>query len=77
MALNATIAYILLALSTVLVVLFPGVPLEWRFTIARRSLRWRRLWVYVMFTRSPRPRQDHPVRMAVYMVGLLGVRGAS
>jgi signal transduction histidine kinase len=28
-------------------------------------------WVYVMYTRAPTPRRDHPRRMAVYFAGLL------
>jgi signal transduction histidine kinase len=70
-ALNATLPYILLAIPTVLVLLWPGVPLEARLIVAG-LVAVTAAWVQVMFSRSPRPWQAHPVRMAVYMAGLLG-----
>jgi signal transduction histidine kinase len=66
------IGYILLAVATVLSLITPNVPLEWRLVmVAIAGLA--ALWMYVMFTRSPRPWQAHPVRMAIYMVGLLAI----
>ena len=74
-ALNATIPYVLLAIPTVIVLLWPDVPPEWRLIVAG-LVALTAAWVYVMFTRSPRPWQAHPVRMAVYMVGLLAFASA-
>ena len=34
------------------------------------------LWLYLGYTRAPRPRQAHPVRMIVYFVGLLVIASA-
>ena len=34
------------------------------------------LWVFVGYTRAPRPRKAHPVRMIVYFIGLLVIASA-
>jgi signal transduction histidine kinase len=69
-ALTASIAYILLAVSYGVTLLIPDVPLEGRLILGVLSLL-AAAWVYLVFTRSPRPWQAHPVRMAIHMVGLL------
>jgi signal transduction histidine kinase len=71
-ALNATIAYWLLAIPTVLLLLWPGVALEGRLAIAGLAAL-AAVWVYLLFTRCPRPWQAHPVRMAIYLVGFLAI----
>jgi len=69
-ALNAWIAYALLAIPTAIVLVYPDVPLEWRVAIAGLA-GLAAAWVYVLLTRCPRPWQAHRVRMAIYMIGLL------
>jgi hypothetical protein len=32
-------------------------------------------WVYLLYTRAPRPRTAHPVRMIAYFLGLLALAG--
>jgi signal transduction histidine kinase len=70
-AVNASIAYILLAISAGVTLLVPDVTREGRLILGGLSLL-AAAWVYIMFTRSPLPRQAQPVRMAIYMLGLLG-----
>jgi len=31
------------------------------------------VWVYLGYTRAPRPRKEHPVRMVLYFIGLLAI----
>jgi signal transduction histidine kinase len=73
-ALNATIAYWLLAIPTAIVLVWPAPGLEWRLVLVA-VVAATAAWVYVVFTRSPRPWQDHPVRMAIYMAGFLVLAG--
>jgi signal transduction histidine kinase len=71
-ALNAWIAYLLLAASLGMTLLVPGVAIEGRLVLAGLA-GLAALWVYGMFSRSPRPWQHHPVRMAIYVAGLLAI----
>jgi signal transduction histidine kinase len=63
-------AYLLLALATVFALLTSdpryAVDLGTLAAVAVAAA-----WVYVMFTRAPQPRSNHPDRMAAYFVGLM------
>ena len=72
-ALIAWIGYVLLAIPTVLLAHHPERAAGVARSSSSGSPRLAAAWMYVMFTRSPRPWQAHPVRMAIYMVGLLAI----
>ena len=60
----------LLAVATVLGVIEGDADPAWRLTtlaIAAAAAAW----IYVMYTRLPRPRKDQRVRIAVFFIGLL------
>ena len=63
--------YVLLAVATVLGVIAgdggPSVAAD----DARASPPAAAAWIYVLYTRLPRPRQDHRLRIVVFFVGLL------
>ncbi|HET6899258.1 MAG TPA: hypothetical protein VFK70_12955, partial [Vicinamibacteria bacterium] len=62
--------YVLLAISTILaMVIWSGPPEKRLVTLAVAALA--AAWIYVVFTRSPLPRQTHRPRMIVYILGLL------
>ena len=69
-ALNAVIAYALLAVSLGVTFAVPDVPVAGRLLLMALAAA-AAVWVHLLLTRSPRPWQDHPVRMAIYMTGLL------
>jgi signal transduction histidine kinase len=65
-----SVAYISLAASTVFAMLRPDRAAGERVvTLAVVALA--AVWVYVLFTRAPKPRIDHRGRMIAYFIGLL------
>jgi signal transduction histidine kinase len=64
------VPYLTLALPTILSQLQPRQSWSERaWTVGVVALA--AAWVYVMYTRSPLPRREHRVRMAIYFTGLL------
>jgi signal transduction histidine kinase len=62
--------YLFLAASTVFALLDPDDGASERLvTLGLAAIA--AAWVYVLFTRSPKPYRDHRARMAVYFVGLM------
>jgi signal transduction histidine kinase len=62
--------YLLLGLATCLVVLVTDADLTWQLvTVAIAAAA--AAWIYVLYTRSPKPRLEHRARMSVFFVGLL------
>ena len=69
-ALVDSCGYLLLAVATVLGVIGGDGDPAWRLTtlaIAAAAAAW----IYVMYTRLPRPKKEQRVRIAVFFVGLL------
>jgi signal transduction histidine kinase len=65
-----SVGYVLLAASTVLALLRPDrAPYERLVTLALAG--GAAAWMYVLYTRSPRPVRACPTRMRVYVMGLL------
>jgi signal transduction histidine kinase len=66
------IAYFTLAIATVFSLIQPDQSRTGRIEIVVLATLTA-AWVFVLYTRTPRPRCDHPIRIAVYMAGLLAL----
>ncbi len=67
--------YVTLAVSSVVVLLRPGTNDGERLVTAG-LVGLAALWVFLGYTRAPRPRKAHQLRMVVYFVGLLAIASA-
>jgi signal transduction histidine kinase len=69
-AISTWLPYFTLATATILSLIQPGLT----GTARLETLAWVALaaaWVFLMYTRAPEPRLNHPARMIVYFAGLL------
>ena len=64
--------YVTLALSAVLTLAWSNDPAGERLVTAG-LVALAALWVFLGYTRAPRPRQAHRARMLVYFIGLLAI----